>query len=358
MISRIDHHLSNVAINYRPAGFIADRILPVVPVPKQSGACSAWGAGISNADYFCKNYTIKADMTLEDRANADPVFVQHFEEGRVHRVQDALFLDWEIRAASQVTDPANVGSSTTVASRWSDYVNSDPLKDIWTGIDNVKMATGYRPNRILFSGTAWRHFRRNKAVIDKAPNLHMSGGGIYPSVRQVKDLLELQVLVGNAWYNAAEEALPLNLTQIWQDHVLVYYTPEQPSLETPSFGYYFRWAVPGLPNMQVERHPYNSRRHCDEVEIGYYQDEIITTKSLGFLIRNVTSSSKGAESGTTSPTSDPNPSVTLARLASNAMAELHLSYSEAAAYVLRTQPALARAYRDYTLNPNSKGPQQ
>ena len=34
--AHIDHHLSNVAINYRPAGFIADRIFPVVPVPKQS----------------------------------------------------------------------------------------------------------------------------------------------------------------------------------------------------------------------------------------------------------------------------------------------------------------------------------
>jgi hypothetical protein len=49
---------------------------------------------------------------------------------------------------------------------------------------------------------------------------------------------------------------------------------------------------------------------------------------------------------------DENPSMALARLAGNAMAELNLSYGEAAAYVLRTQPALARAYRDYTVNPS------
>ncbi|HEX9841902.1 MAG TPA: hypothetical protein VGC20_04090 [bacterium] len=48
---------------------------------------------------------------------------------------------------------------------------------------------------------------------------------------------------------------------------------------------------------------------------------------------------------------DENPSLTLARLAGNAMAELKLSYGDAAAYVLRTQPALARAYRDFTVNP-------
>ena len=49
---------------------------------------------------------------------------------------------------------------------------------------------------------------------------------------------------------------------------------------------------------------------------------------------------------------DGNPSAILARLAANAMAELNLSYGEASAYVLRTQPELARTYRDFTLHPS------
>lgn len=47
------------------------------------------------------------------------------------------------------------------------------------------------------------------------------------------------------------------------------------------------------------------------------------------------------------------PSRTLARLAENKMNELNLPYSQAAEYVLRTQPSLARAYREFTLNPIS-----
>ena len=311
--AHIDHHLSNMAINYRPAGFVADRIFPIVQVPKQSdtyviheqadlfrrentrrsrgGEANKIHSRVSSASYYCRNYALKADVTLEDRANADPVFVQNFEEGRVRRVQDALFLDWEVRVAGQVTDPANVGSSSAVESAWTDHAVSDPLKDIWNAVDNVELATGYRPNRILFSGTAWREFRRNQAVIDKATNPHVSGGGLYPSGRQIEDVLEMQVLVGNAWQNTAQEGLGLDLQQVWGDHVVVYHAPEQPSLETPSFGYYFRWAAAGLPNMQVERHPYDSRRHCDEVEIGYYQDERVTARPLSYLIHNVTSSS-------------------------------------------------------------------
>ncbi|MDH5751337.1 MAG: major capsid protein [Deltaproteobacteria bacterium] len=308
----IDHHLSNMAVNYRPAGFIADRVFPVVQVPKQSdtyvvfeqadlfrrentrrsrgGEANKIESRVSSASFFCRNYALKADVTLEDRSNADPVFIQQFEEGRVMRVQDALFLDWEVRLAEKLRDPANVGSSAAVGSAWTDHANSDPLGDLWTAIDNVELATGYRPNRVLFSGTAWRHFRRNSKVIDKAGNPGVSGGGLYPTTRQVEDLLEANVLVGNAWQNNAQEAQPLNLEQVWRDHVLVYYAPDQPSMETPSFGYYFRWAVPGLPNMQVERHPYDSRRHCSEVEIGYYQDEVMTSRPLGFLVSNVTSS--------------------------------------------------------------------
>ena len=45
------------------------------------------------------------------------------------------------------------------------------------------------------------------------------------------------------------------------------------------------------------------------------------------------------------------PSAALARAAGRVMAERHLSYSEAAALVLRENAELARAYRDFTLNP-------
>lgn len=55
----------------------------------------------------------------------------------------------------------------------------------------------------------------------------------------------------------------------------------------------------------------------------------------------------GAEAG--------DPSARLAALATRKMAELNLSYPQAAQYVLKTHPGLARAYRDYTLNPNLGG---
>lgn len=318
----LDTHLSNVAMNYRPAGFISDRILPVVQADigqdnpsmelkeKTQGMVARLNLSYSEAAEYvlrnspklalayrdftlaqppvpsvhdCKRYALKADVTMEDRANAEPLFVQQFEEGRLMRVQDALWLDWEIRVAKLVLNPDSTLTKHTPKEPWSDYTKSDPLGDIQVAIDNVELESGCLPNRILFSGTSWRHFRRNSKVIDKAGNPNVAHGGLYPTVKQVGDLLDMNVMVGNAWYNDAEEVGSVDLRQVWQDHALVYYTPEEPSIEKPSFGYNFRWG-----DVRVERHPYDSRRHCCELELSYHQDEVITDKELGCLILNTT----------------------------------------------------------------------
>jgi hypothetical protein len=136
---------------------------------------------------------------------------------------------------------------------------------------------------------AWLSFRRDATVRNII--FGSNNGGGYPSVRQVAELLEVdQVHVGGAYYNAGQEGVSESLSTIWGDNVLIYHAPANPSKEMPSFGYNFRWAAAGLPNMQVERHPYDSRRKAEDVEVGYYQDEKITGSTYGFLIRAVNSS--------------------------------------------------------------------
>lgn len=309
----VDRHLSNVAINYRPTGFIADRVFPIVNVDKQTNMIKTYNQAdlfrrestlrspgteaniidtqVNSIAYVCQNYALKADVTIEDRANADAAFVRDLEEGRVMRIQDALALDWEVRIASQVTNTSNVGTSSAVGSAWSDLTNSDPLSDIWAVMDQVEDATSYRPNRVVMSGEAWRYFARNDKVIDKARGTGVTGGGINATVQQAAALLEVEEInIGQSWYNTAEEGLAQSLSRTWGDHVLVYYAPSRPSVELPSFGYTLRWSASGLPNMTVERLPYNPFKKTDEVEMGYYQDELVTAQPLGALVTNVTSS--------------------------------------------------------------------
>ena len=319
-IVHVDQLLSQMAINYRPQGFIADQVFPTVTVMKQTDLYLIFEQAdlfraddtkrsrgteaqkisyrTSSASYFAENYALKADVTLEDRLNADPAFVAEFEQGRTRRVLDKLLLAQEVRVSSLCMATASVGSSAATASAWDDPVNANPLIDAQTVIDNVEGATGYRPNRLLFGGDAWRHFRRNNNVKNAAINMpsgpNVSGGGKFPSTQEVAALLEVEeILVGRAFLNSAQQGIAQTLARIWPDSLLAFYAPAAPSTQEPSFGYKFRWAVPGLPNMQVERHPFDSRRKVDELEIGYYQDEVITATALGFLLTNVLSSGTG-----------------------------------------------------------------
>jgi hypothetical protein len=305
----IDQHLSNVAIGYRPEGFIADMIAPIVDVDKQSNSYVIWSRAdrlrrretqrspggyanrieqrVSSDTYFAKNYALASPVTIEDRENADPIFVQGIVEGRTELVMDGLLLDWEVRVASQVTSGSNVGSYSAVSSAWDG--SGDPLGDINTAIDNVHYSTGKMPNRVVFGVEAWKSFRRDSNVRDLI--FGSDNGGGYPNTNQVAQLLDIDnVMVGDVWENTAEEGLAESLDSIWGDNVLVYYAPDNPNTQRPSFMYSFRWNRPGLPNMQVERHPYNSRTKSEDLEVGYYQDEKVTGSEYAFLLEAVNSS--------------------------------------------------------------------
>lgn len=313
----VDQYLTNVILNYRPRDFIAEDIFPVVAVPKQSDAYLQWTQAdlfrrpntrrspateanlvhvdASSAKFFCENYALADKVTLEDRENADPLFVRTLEEGKVMRLRDFLLLDAEVRIADQITSASNVGSAVAVASAWNDYANADPLSDIWTVIDNVRIATGYRPSRVLFSQVGWDGFSRNDKVISKVnPSGGVLGGGPTATPVQAAALLQVdQVLVGAAAYNTAGEGIPQSLSDVWGENVVVYYAPPRPSMEVPSAGYTFRWQRPAIPDMAVERHPYDSRRKAQFFEVGVYQDEVISGKPLINLIQAVNSSTTG-----------------------------------------------------------------
>ena len=315
----IDRPLSEMAINYRPQGFIADMIAPTVPVGNQSNLYTIWDQGtkfrrydtarspakpanvivpeVSSAAYFAKNYALKTRVPIEDISNADPGLWGGDRQAKTEFVLDALLLDWEVRLALQITSGSNVGSYAAVSSGWAIGGGAsgaqNPCGDIWTAMDNVLYSTGYRPNRAVFGIKAWDAFRRNANV---RALMYPHGGAPTPntpplvSADAAANLIGVEtILIGGAFYNTAEEGQTQSLSAIWDDSVLLYYAPQRPSLDRPSFMYSFRWRRPMLPDMSIEVHPYDQKIKAEEIEAGYYQDEKITAAALGYLLIDVTS---------------------------------------------------------------------
>jgi len=309
----IDVPLSNVAIAYRPEGFIADQLFPIVSVKKQSDGYYVWDIAdayrrenalrapgteanviersVSSGTYFAKNYALKDRIPYEDIENADAGFIFVERGSRAEFIKDKLYLDWEYRVASTMTSGSNVGSYSAVASAWSDRANAAPVSDINTAIQVVEDMTGMRPNSIAFGRYAWRQFRESDQVIGRLFGDGTNGKDArVVNQAMVKSLFEVErVLIGGGYINSADEGQTETLAQIWNDNVVVYYAPLTPRKDKPSFAYSFRWdAVQGM-NMQAEVFQL-PRAKAEEVQLGYYQDEKVTAKKLAFLLTGVGSS--------------------------------------------------------------------
>jgi hypothetical protein len=307
----VDQNLSNVAIGYRADGFIADMIAPIVPVQKQSDRYVIFDRRdvlrvedtkrapmteankvqrqVSSGTYFAENYALKDSLSLEDRSNMDAVYRNQLMNGRTEFITGKLQLDWENRVAAQVTNTSNVGSSAGVSSSW-DYGGADVIGDINTAIDAAHDLTGKRPNTMVMGLDAWRYARRSTDVRNLIFGTNNGGG--FASRAAFTDLFEVdRLLVGGAFKDTANEAQAESLSKIWLDHVLLAYVAPNPTTENPSFMYSFRWNQPGLPSMTAERHPFDSKTKSEEIEVGYYQDEVITGAEYGYLILAVGSDS-------------------------------------------------------------------
>jgi len=303
----LDVPLSNALLGYRPTDFVGDMLFPIIPVSKQSGSIIEFSQadafrvedmkrapdteakrvtwGVSSQMYYCNNYALAAGVTIEDRANADPIYASRLIEGRGQRLLDKLMLGSELRIMSLVGSTSNVGSSSAVTSIWNiPEGDGNPILDLNTAIDNVQFASGYRPNTLLFGLKAWNALRRHK----NARNLvfGVNNGGGYLNTAQVGNLFEIEtVIVARSFRNTAEENLAAAYSNAFRsDAVLACYVNRQPSQENPSFGYSYRWSAPGIPSLQVERHPYDPKRKSEAVEVGFYQDEVITGSRFGFLV--------------------------------------------------------------------------
>jgi hypothetical protein len=306
----IDQNLTNVALNYRPVGMIADMIAPIVPVQKETDLYPVFSQAeafaiestlrsrgtraqritrsVSSAGYTAKNYALAYDLPIEDRANMDAAYAFELESGAARYLVDKLTLDWDRRVLSTVGSASNVATGFLTGSAWNGATNGDPISQIYRAIEQIQGSTAYRPNRLLFGWQAYNLFRRNTNVRNFVLGTN-NGGGIL-SRSAVAGIFEVeQVLVAEAFYNSANEAKAMTLASTFPaDAVLAYYTPSGPSREVPSFMYSFRWNNPALPApLAVERHPYDTKQKVESIEAGYYQDEKITSSALGALLLGV-----------------------------------------------------------------------
>jgi hypothetical protein len=303
----VDPVLTNVAIGYSNADYIASQLFPDVPVKFQSGKHFIYDQGrfrvnttrrstgaksqemtlkLTTGDpYFCEDHALKQFVPDEDVRNAQTPTDPY--QDATENLMDLHLVAREVEVATLLTSTANLTQNTTLSgtSQWSDYSNSDPFGDIETGKQTVHAAIHQSPNTLVIGKQAWDKLKLHPALIER---IKYTGKGPL-TTDMVASLFEVdRILVGGAAKNTAKEGQTDSMSYIWgKDAVLTYLAPRvAPKVLTLGLNYIWQ----GEGTLQVER-----LRGTDEedrkgtyVRVGnWYYDTNIVAPGAGYLLKSV-----------------------------------------------------------------------
>lgn len=309
--AHVDVPLSNLAVSAFSDGtgeFIADQLFPSINVAKQSDKYytiekdhflmlpgdAALRAPktkarrieftVSSDSYFCNNYALANEESLENLANADMAI--RLRQNSVRLITSQLRRYQEDRIASIVTSIDNIGSGVSLSgtAKWSDYVNSDPIGDVRTAHAFIRSQTGLIANTMMIDWDTMQIIRQHPDLLDMYK--YTSGGEVTDS--QLAAVFKVdRVLVGRAIKNIAAEGQTATNTNVWGFNVLLAHTGPAVGLQTATLGMRFEWRPAGFPAaFSVERQTITGAgtRKVEVIETGHFQDARVIARNLGYLI--------------------------------------------------------------------------
>jgi hypothetical protein len=304
----VDQPLTNLAVAYSPRKFnmIADKIVPIVPVDKDSdkyftytqkdrftlpetvrgpkGKANEVDWSVSNDTFSCVDHALAEFISDKEGANADEPI--NLLEDTTEFVVDLLLLKREKEIADALTTSGNYGASyrttLTGTDQWSDD-SSDPIG----AIDTAKAALFYPANTIVLGKQVYDALRRHPQLLDHVKGGATSRDAAKIGIEQMKAIFELEnILVGDGKYNASNKAQTASYSYVWGKYAILAYVDPNSRPKTVSWRKLFSYSAYGYNS------GYRVRRYRDEtrggggttveVEMSYVNKEVCS--DLGYLI--------------------------------------------------------------------------
>ncbi len=305
----VDVPLSNVVVGRRPDGFIADKFIPVTPVGKQSdlfyrfrhGEFARYEAGLTlrapstaprkvhmsvgSDNYFCPNYALSTDWPVEDEVNADAVL--NWAQTQATFLMDRLMVDYEYRIAQFARSSSNVRTVTLVGCGW--HAGSAPqiFSQLLEYKEQFRQATGMLPNTIIIP----EGLRKAVVINPQLRDILYGDRGGTVTETQLAGLIGVEnVLIPFSQVNTFGETETNNgswsYSDTWgNDSIWLSHTKTLAGFMTDTWINAFRWTNPSLgAQMAVERFPYDPKKKCYEVAVGYYQAEKVVSPDLAMRV--------------------------------------------------------------------------
>lgn len=297
----VEPQLTAIAIAYRNTKFIADEVLPRVPV---SSASFKWLEFDFSERFTLPNTRVgrtsqpnqvefsakEKESSVEDWGLDSPVPQDDIDTAitgynplghAVEATTDLILLDREVRAANLLFNGANYNNKQTLTSaqQWNSS-DSDPVALITDAFDSMVQ----RPNIGTLGRRVATALRRHPKIV-AAYHGNAGESGLVP-LGFLADLLELDAIyVGDAFLNSAKPGKPPVLLRAWGNKAS--FTVRNKLANTKggiTFGYtaQFKDRVSGSiadPDIGL--------RGGQRVRVGESVKEIVVSKDAGYLFENV-----------------------------------------------------------------------
>jgi hypothetical protein len=257
----VDPALTAIAIAYMNKSYIADTVLPRIPVNKQEFTWLEYPAGqffddvetevgrrskpneVSlEANEFtdaCVDQGLDGGVPLSDLANADERYDPLGNE--VMLQQQLIALKRERRAASMVFNAANYSAGLKATLAGDTQLNDPDNKTVIATINAALDKALLRPTQMVFGQYGWTQFRALPEIVEACLGTGATKGN---ATRQaVAELFEVEeVVVGAAFGNANKRGQAANITRLWGKHLaLIRKDPVPQAKGAVTFGGTFQW---------------------------------------------------------------------------------------------------------------------
>lgn len=296
-------------------GFIAQQVLPVLEVAKQSGTygiipieqllqtrdtARAPGSGYSRGKF---TFT-KATYATEEHGAEEPVDDREAEMYREYfdaeviaaqRAYDVVLRNAEIRAAALIfnaTTWTGASLTTAITNEWDDHTNATPIDDVEAAVLKVYANSGLWPNALVINRKVFRNLRLCDQIIDR-----IAGSGAGSPVKAsditaatLAAVFDLdRIIIAGSSKNTANEAVDASLSQVWSDeYAMICKIATSNDMREPCIGRTFHWAADGSQIGGAVEDYRDETVRSKIIRVRHDVDELVLYTQAGHMLSNIT----------------------------------------------------------------------
>jgi hypothetical protein len=262
-----DKALEKISIEYKPGEFIADKLVPAVPVKHDTDKYYVYDFGamrleetkrakgaptnrttytMSTSSYSLDTHALKELVLVEDKNNADKAI--NLEIDTTESLTRKILIRKEKECNDVIMAKANWTNNESLTSTlaWTQNTTlSNPITKVDSATSKIISSSGYKPNVLAMDDATFRGAKEHTSIIDRVK--YTSADSV--TEQMLAKLFNIdQVLIGRAIYESAQEGLTSSPGSIWTNSVYIAYHEKSPGLKKASGSYQLFQQNMGMPH--------------------------------------------------------------------------------------------------------------